>query len=98
MRAHLLLGILFAATSALAGDHTLPATPATVAWGYYSAQAKPVLTIHSGDTVRMQTASACPSPERMEKAGARPEDIPQFYRDIYAQVTDKGPGGHILTG
>ena len=28
----------------------------------------------------------------------KPEDIPQFVRDIYAKVTDKGPGGHILTG
>ena len=28
------------------------ATPATVAWGYYSGLAKPVLTVHSGDTVR----------------------------------------------
>ncbi len=99
MRSPLLLfGILLVSASACAGDYTLNATPTTVAWGYYSAQAKPVLTVHSGDTVRLQAASACPSPERMEKAGARPEDIPQFYRDIYAKVTDKGPGGHILTG
>jgi hypothetical protein len=26
-----------------------------VVWGYYSAQAKPVLKVHSGDTVRIQT-------------------------------------------
>ena len=30
---------------------TLLATPTTVAWGFYSAQAKPVLTIKSGDTL-----------------------------------------------
>ena len=83
---------------AQAAEHKLDATPATVAWGYYWAQAKPVLTIHSGDTVRMQTVSTCGSPERLEKAGVPPSDIPQFYRDIYAKVTDKGPGGHILTG
>jgi hypothetical protein len=29
----------------------LPATPKTVAWGYYDAAAPPVLRIHSGDTV-----------------------------------------------
>lgn len=74
------------------------ATPTTVAWGYYSARAKPVLTVKSGDTVRIQTASSCPPPERLEQAGVRPADIPQFVRDIYAKVTDKGPGGHILTG
>ena len=27
-----------------------------------------------------------------------PGDIPQFERDIYEQVKDRGPGGHILTG
>ncbi len=99
MRSPLLLtGILLVAASAFAGDYTLAATPSTVAWGYYWAQAKPVLTIHSGDTVRVQTASSCPSPERLEKAGLPAAEIPQFYRDIYAKVTDKGPGGHILTG
>lgn len=83
---------------AQAAEHTLMATPTTVAWGYYSARAKPVLTVKSGDTVRIQTASSCPPPERLEQAGVRPADIPQFVRDIYAKVTDKGPGGHILTG
>jgi acetamidase/formamidase len=87
-----------AAISVQAADYTLNATPATVVWGYYSAQAKPVLTVHSGDTVRIQAVSTCGSPERLEKAGVPPDDIPQFYRDIYAKVTDKGPGGHILTG
>lgn len=81
-----------------AADFTLQATPTTVAWGYYSQEAKPVLTVHTGDTVRIQTASSCPSPARMEAAGVAPADIPQYERDIYEQVKDKGPGGHILTG
>jgi len=83
---------------AQAADYTLKATPSTVVWGYYSANAKPVLTVHSGDTVRVQTVSSCGSPEGMEKAGVQPSDIPQYNRDIYTQVKDKGPGGHILTG
>jgi acetamidase/formamidase len=99
MRRMLLSILVFPGTiAAQAADHTLNASPATVVWGYYSAQAKSVLSIHSGDTVRMQTVSTCGSPERLEKAGVPPGDIPQFYRDIYAKVTDKGPGGHILTG
>jgi acetamidase/formamidase len=28
----------------------------------------------------------------------RPSDIPQYLREIHEKVTDKGPGGHILTG
>jgi acetamidase/formamidase len=87
------------ATCALhAAEYTLPATPSTVVWGYYSAQAKPALKVHSGDTVRMQTASSCPPPDRLEEAGVRPSYIPQYLREIHEKVTDKGPGGHILTG
>jgi acetamidase/formamidase len=56
------------------------------------------LTVHTGDTVRIQTASSCPSPARLEAAGVAPNDIPQYDRDIHDRVTDKGPGGHILTG
>jgi len=81
-----------------AADFNLAASPTTVAWGYYSQEVQPVLTVHSGDTVRIQTASSCPSPARMEAAGVKPADIPQYERDIYEQVKDKGPGGHILTG
>ncbi|MBX6331939.1 MAG: hypothetical protein IRY91_08830, partial [Gemmatimonadaceae bacterium] len=34
--------------------HHLPARPETVAWGYYSATAKPVLRVASGDTVEVE--------------------------------------------
>jgi acetamidase/formamidase len=77
---------------------TLSATPSTVVWGYYSAKAKPVLTVHSGDTVRIQTLSTCGSTERMIGEGVAAADIPSYNADIYREVKDKGPGGHILTG
>jgi acetamidase/formamidase len=77
---------------------TLPATPSTVVWGYYSAKAKSVLTVHSGDTVRMQTLSTCGPTDRMISEGVAPADIPAYNDDIYNQVKDRGPGGHILTG
>src|SRR3984957_336719 len=79
---------------------TLLATPTTVAWGFYSAKAKPVLTVHSGDTVTIQTLSTCGSPERLESLGIAPADIPPYVADIYKNypAADKGPGGHILTG
>jgi acetamidase/formamidase len=76
----------------------LPASPTTVAWGYYSAKAKPVMTVHSGETVRIQTLSTCGPDERMISEGVDAKDIPSYNADIYRQVTDKGPGGHILTG
>ncbi len=96
------IALLFAtAPAALAQQtHTLLATPKTVAWGYYSQAARPALTVHSGDTVVMQTLSTCGSPDRLEKEGVAPAEIPQDVRDIYANypADEKGPGGHILTG
>jgi acetamidase/formamidase len=99
MRQFLLAVSLACAASAalLAAELDLPASPSTVVWGYYSAQAKPVLTAHSGDTVRIHTVSTC-SLERMEAGGVPHSAIPQYDRDIHEQVKDKGPGGHILTG
>ena len=97
----LLSALLLIATPALAQKtDTLLATPTTVAWGYYSAHAKPVLTVHSGDTVIMQTASTCGPPERLEHEGVPTADIPSWLDALYKQVpqSDRGPGGHILTG
>ncbi len=89
-----------ALTAAAQQTQTLLATPTTVAWGYYSARAKPALTIHSGDTVVMQTLSTCGPPERLQTLGVKPADIPPYVADIYAKVptSERGPGGHILTG
>lgn len=77
--------------------HTLAATPKTVAWGYYDAAAQPVLRIHSGDTVVFDTLITS-VPDRLEKAGVPPDQVQQNLRDIVKEVTNKGPGGHILTG
>jgi acetamidase/formamidase len=80
--------------------YTLDAKPSTVAWGYYWAGAKPVLTVHSGDTVVMQTLSTCGSPERLQSLGVAAADIPAYEAPIYSGVSEseRGPGGHILTG
>jgi acetamidase/formamidase len=86
--------ILLAGSALWAGEFTLPATPSTVVWGYYWSQAKPALTVKSGDTVKMQTVSTC-AIDRMAEAGV---PVPQYDKDIHAQVTERGPGGHILTG
>lgn len=75
----------------------LPATPKTVAWGYYDAAAAPVLRVHSGDTVVFDTLLTN-SPTGLERAGLPPDQVQQSLRDVYKEVTNKGPGGHILTG
>jgi acetamidase/formamidase len=68
-----------------------------VAWGYYDASAPPVLRIASGDEVEFETLITS-SPARLEGAGIPPEQVQQSLRDIHKEVTNKGPGGHILNG
>lgn len=93
MRTELLSAILLLAahTALPAAEYTLPATQSTVVWGYYSADAKPALTVHSGDVVHIRTASSCPAPDRLLSAGVRPSDIPANLREIHEKLTDKGP-------
>ena len=78
-------------------QHQLKPTPKTVAWGYYDASTPPALRIKSGDTVEIQTLITS-SPLRLEGAGVPPGQVEQSLRDITKEVTNKGPGGHILTG
>ena len=103
-RASTSLALLLVGTAALAQTgasrgqrHVLMPTPQTVAWGYYDAAATPVLHIRSGDVLVVGTLITS-SPDRLEGAGVKPSDVEQALRDIYKTVTNKGPGGHILTG
>jgi acetamidase/formamidase len=79
--------------------HRLEATPSTVAYGYYWAEAKPVLRVASGDIIDVDTLLTN-SPAGLEKAGVPPEKIQDSLRTIVREVTGerRGPGGHILTG
>ena len=89
--------VLLGASAAFAETYTLLATPKTVAWGNYNAAAKPVLTIRSGDTVVFHTLLTN-SPAGLAKAGVPDDQIEQALKDVFREVTDKGPGGHILNG
>src|SRR5580692_1149399 len=94
-----LLCTLISITAALpAAEHQLKVSPATLAWGYYWAEAKPVLTIQSGDVVEIQTVSG--NPATLEAAGVPADQIQPELRRLYAEVPkeSKGPGGHLLTG
>src|SRR5271169_1912344 len=92
-----LISILTAAALP-AADYKLTVAPDTIAWGYYWAGAKPVLTVKSGDVVEIQTVSG--NPTQLESAGVKPGDIQPELREIYEKVPKeaKGPGGHLLTG
>jgi acetamidase/formamidase len=68
-----------------------------VAWGYYAADTPPALRINSGDIVEADTLITN-SPSRLEEAGVPADQVQKELRAIYREVTNKGPGGHILTG
>ncbi|HKB77350.1 MAG TPA: acetamidase/formamidase family protein [Myxococcales bacterium] len=98
------LGFICALTSFAAAaepvgprTHRLDPSPTTVAWGHYDAAAKPALRISSGDTVIVRTLITS-TPARLEKAGVPAAEVEPALREIDKSVTDKGPGGHILTG
>src|SRR2546423_2079483 len=79
--------------------HRLEATPTTVAFGYYWAEARPVLRIASGDIIDVDTLLTN-TPAGLQRAGVPPEKIQESLKAIVAEVTGdrRGPGGHILTG
>jgi acetamidase/formamidase len=93
----LLLAAILSGQKSAPRTHPLEATPATVAYGHYDAATKPVLTIASGDIIDVDTLLTN-VPDRLERAGVRPDQVQDSLRKIVAEVKDRGPGGHILTG
>jgi acetamidase/formamidase len=77
--------------------HTLRAGPQTVAFGHYDPAKPPVLRINSGDIVDVTTMLTS-SPPSLGRMGLPPEQVQPELRAIHDSVTDRGPGGHILTG
>jgi acetamidase/formamidase len=88
----------FAPPGANAAEHTLMPSPQTVHVGYFSAALKPVLTVNSGDIVTIESVGG-PDPADIEASGlVSPSAIPDYVHTIRRDVTDRGPGPHILTG
>jgi acetamidase/formamidase len=97
MRVLFFLVAMVAAHGQPSTAHHLAATPKTIVWGYYGADAPAALRVHSGDTVEIETMVTS-SPAHLEAAGVPPDQVEPSLRAVYQEVTDKGPGGHILTG
>ena len=101
LKACLIYGFLSFALSlpgASAADYMLVPSPQTVHIGYFSAALKSVLTINSGDIVTIETVGG-PDPADVDASGVVPPSaVPEYIRTIRREVTDRGPGPHILTG
>jgi acetamidase/formamidase len=76
--------------------HELKASPATVHRNFFDATLKPVLTIDSGDIVRLETATG--NPRWFEKLGVPKDKIPAELYEVYAGVDNDGRGDHTLNG
>ncbi len=85
----------------------VPSRPETVTWGWFPIDRPPVLTIQSGDTVRIDTLSHAGAtqdeePDTFLRAfGIEPEEILQDVRDFWASRSDRpreGRSVHVITG
>jgi acetamidase/formamidase len=85
-----------APASQLRAQHVVRVTPSTVQWGYFAAEAKPVLTVKPGELVTIDTIVGIP--DMLEELGAAEDDPIREMKEMYARVKDRGPGPHFLTG
>jgi hypothetical protein len=93
-----MLVALVAADAASAAEYTLAPSPRTVNIGNFSAANPPALKINSGDIVNLE-ASTQIEPDAVDASGVVPPSaVPQYVREIFRTVKDRGPGPHILTG
>jgi acetamidase/formamidase len=76
--------------------HELKASAATVHRGFFDATLKPVLTIDSGDIVRLETASG--NPRFFESIGVPKDKIPAELYKVFEGVEGTNRGDHTLNG
>ena len=92
---------------AFQADHFVPSRPETVSWGWYPLDKAPVLTIQSGQSVRIDTLTHAGSTQAEEPVaylsamGVPREEILQDTLDFWASREDRpreGRSGHVITG
>lgn len=99
---------LSATAQVVTSDHHLSARPENLSWGWIPTDKAPVLSIQSGDTVRIDTISHHGSTQDEDPVsffggfGVAPEEILQDVRDFWASRPDRPregrTGAHVLTG
>ena len=101
------LAVLVCSSAAAAQEPVVPSRPETVSWGWFPLDKQPVLTIASGDTVRIDTLSHAGATQDDHPAvslgefGIAADEILQDVIDFWASRDDRprdGRSGHIITG
>ena len=92
---------LFLTKTVLAGPapttHHLAPTPKTVTWGYFDPSTPPVLRVHSGDTVEVETLPGG-GIQALEEAGLPRSQMQPALLEVEREVKERGEVPHILTG
>ena len=76
--------------------YELKATPSTTFYRFLDAATPPVLTINSGDVVRLETATGTPG--YFERLGVPKDRIPAELYETFKGVDDNARRDHTLTG
>lgn len=79
---------------------TVKSTPETVDWGAFDPEHDPVAEVESGDTVIIETVTI-PQPDHRRfllEEGISESDILDDEVTIEQEVTQEGPGPHVVTG
>jgi acetamidase/formamidase len=92
----LAVALVLSPVLAVAATHTLNATPSTVHRSVLDASLPPVLTVDSGDSIRLETASG--NPRYFEAIGVPKEKIPAELYAAFEGVEGAGRGDHTLNG
>jgi acetamidase/formamidase len=91
----------------LQADHFVPSRPETVSWGWYPIDVEPVLTVRSGETVRINTLTHAGATQDEEpvaylsRLGIPRDEILQDVLDFWASRDGRpreGRSGHVITG
>ena len=88
-------------------DHFVPSTPENLNWGWFPIDKPPVLTVQSGETVRIETITHVGATQNTEPVeyltglGIPREEILQDVLDFWASRDGRqreGTSGHTITG
>ena len=89
------------------GEHFVPSRPETLSWGWFPFDKPPVLTIDSGETVRIDTLSHAGATQddhpdlSLIVLGVTPDEILPDVLDFWASRAGRpreGRSGHLITG
>ena len=92
---------------ALQNDQYVPSRPDSLTWGWFPTDAPPVLTIQSGETVRIDTLSHAGATQETQpevslgELGVEPDEILKDVLDFWASREERprdGRSGHVITG